>query len=141
MAYRDAEILAELFADSDSELDSESSSDESDGNDEEIDENASSADSDVAGPSGVASTDVRGRGHTVPRAAGTARGKRGRGGVRDTGRTSVPDFRAGWKETVNFVPSQLSFSGTPGPTANYDGFSAVQLFMLYFSAAVTSLVA
>ena len=66
MADRDAEILAELFADSDSDMESVSSSEESGENNQESDENYSDSDSDVAGPSGVASTHVRARGLLVP---------------------------------------------------------------------------
>ena len=63
MADRDAAILEELFADSDSDMESVSSSEESGENNPESDENSSDS-------SGVASTHVRGRGRTGPRAAG-----------------------------------------------------------------------
>ena len=89
MADRDAEILAQLFADSDSDIDLESSeeelSEDSDESSEVSSMSTSSDDNDMPGPSASTTTARRGRGaggRAGPRVAGVA----GQGGGAARGR-------------------------------------------------------
>ena len=51
-----------------------------------------------------------------------------------------PGFRSGWKETSHFNRKPTKFTGDPGPTDDFTGLSAVQVFKLFFCSAVWDLL-
>ncbi len=143
MNERDAQLLDEIFADSDSE--NESSSSEEDSSQYSEDLSSESDDNSLPGPSNARHPACRGgiRGHGQPRVR-VRGGRRGGGGDRQAPtrprKQNKPNFRAGWKETADFVPQPPLFSGTPGPTRDFSGLSPAEMFMLFFTTAVWDLI-